>query len=299
MTAFSKAEEVDPGAAARLRKLDWRPNVLENPMLLLSFLFNVLWIIVLVFARSINPARPLQGNSFLLDGYFGGYVASFAKFLATSQIIALGQIMPFCSMASEIGSERRGFRTLLADYYPYDWPIPRLRPVVNGHFYLFAVNLATFVSSYTIVQFASNILQEAFDVETGESLGWIPNLGIIYIVIACHSVFALTTLTTVVWLWNKKTGLITKPGSIAMLLAMLKDSHLEDDFQGLDLETSSWKVKKRLGENEYKVGYWKGSSGEPVYGLRRTGKRPVGKTPTMAKSFNQLTPSVSVCFRTR
>ena len=290
--AFVEPEEVDANTYAGLRKLDYRPVMLEDWVLILSFLLNVGWIVVLALALFIDPRRPLQGPPFILDGLFGGYVASFAKFIASSQNMALCQIMPFCSMASESKSEvqgqsdRQGSRTLLTDYYPYDWPIPRLRPALNGHWFLFAVDLATFVSSYAVVQFASNILTETSDSDNEDSVGWVPNLGIIYVVIACHSTFTTISLVMIFWLKRyKKTGLAARPGSIAMLLAMLKDSRLEDDFNGLDLGAHGWEVRRRLGHNEYKIAYWENPSGDPLYGIRRVNKQSRGKILSLTSNL--------------
>lgn len=110
--------------------------------------------------------------------------------------LSLGQIMPYCSMASPDPHNQSMKPTLDADYWPYEWPIVRPRALRNGHYFFYFVDLVTLVSVSTVVQFASNTLRAVYD-EEYNFLGYLPNRGMIYNYF-CFASFTIITTATLV-----------------------------------------------------------------------------------------------------
>lgn len=221
-------------------------------------LANIVWI---VFLSTALYKDSLQGPKFILDGVGAGYVATFFKFYISQLVMSIGQIMPYRSMASDDNPEWK--RTMGADYWPYEWPIARIRILLNHHYFLFFVDLFSFLSTFVVVQFESNILSTVYNDEGSPE--YTPNKGVIYIAISCHAIFLLIIISTLIWSGWKDTGLLAAPGSIAMYLAMVEKSDLDDYNDGLEVEDRQWVVRDRLGRNLYRIKYWENS----VYGIRK------------------------------
>jgi hypothetical protein len=183
--------------------------------------------------------------------------------------------MPYISMASEIAKDTTASCTVMADYYPYDFPYPRLRILLNDHIVLFFVEWGTFLGTLVLVQFSANILHPIYDYDTGVFLGWLPNRTIVFIVIACHILLLLNTLFLMAWLNDKTTGLLpaAQPGSLTTTIGMLyggivSGNGVHEDFLGLDGEDRRWVIRKRLEGNTYRLGYWE-KDGQQYYGIGR------------------------------
>ncbi|KAH0541254.1 hypothetical protein FGG08_004259 [Glutinoglossum americanum] len=242
-----------------LKRLNYRPLLLQNWVLLTHIAIILGWTGFLIFL--LFRARPLRGNPFTLDGYLWGYISTGIRFLAQQQSVNLGKIMPYCSMASS-PEDRGGAKTVTADYYPYDWPVPRFRLWRNGHRFYFLTELSTFLSTFALVQFSSNILRGVWGGD--DFLGYLPNKGIVYIVIACNAVLLLSTVSTFLWLCTHDTGLFAEPGSLAFLIGMLQNSNVLDDFSDMDRDCSAHEMRKRLKGNYYSIGYFRRSSGSNI-----------------------------------
>jgi hypothetical protein len=226
--------------------------------------------VIVVLCLALSVSNPLRGPDFILGGTSAGFVSSVADFLVTQQVLSLGQIMPYCSMASPDPHNKSMKLTLDADYWPYEWPIVRLRALRNGHYFFYFVDLVMFVSVSTVVQFASNTFRAVYD-EEYNFLGYLPNKGMRYITISCFASFTIITIATLLWLWRKRTtGLLAAPGSIAMYLAMLHKSDFCNDYCGVEGESRRWVVRDRLRANVYRIGYWKDPGDTAVYGIRKT-----------------------------
>ena len=225
----------------------------------------------------------LNGNSFALGGYLFGYVATGIRFTANLQVQDLGKVMPYCSMASPELEDHRGVKTVTADYYPYGWPITRARLARNGHWFLFLTDLSTFLSTFALVQFSGNVLQESWDGDTFQ--GYIPDRGIIYIVIACNAVLFFSVVLTFIWLRIHETGLFTDPGSLALLVGMLQNSNVLGDFINMDRGCFSWDVREKLAGHYYRLGYFRKSPGNQiVYTIGRADDDPPVKRGTLTKT---------------
>jgi hypothetical protein len=114
--------------------------------------------VIVVLCLALSVSNPLRGPDFILVGTSAGFVSSVAEFLVTQQVLSLGQIMPYCSMASpdpHNQSMKLTRRRLLA----LKWPIVRPRALRNGHYFFYFVDLVMLESVSTVVQFASNTLR--------------------------------------------------------------------------------------------------------------------------------------------
>lgn len=284
-SAIEVAIEIKDYRKRGLPRLNFKPTVLQPWMLILCTIANLVWIVLLCIALK---KKVLRGPEFILGGPGAGYIATFLRFFVAQQAMNIGQIMPYLSMSAEDNNHDRHKmeNTIDADYWPYEWPIVRIRALRNKHFFFYFVDLASFFSTITIVQFESNILGEADD-DHG-SLVYTPNKGVVYISIACHAVFALIAICTLAWLQWKDTGLLAAPGSIAMYLAMLRKSDVQEDYRGLEAEARRWKVREHLLQNIYRIGYWERDKAYAVYGIRRMVLRPHGDSENQGKQNNRI-----------
>lgn len=255
--------------------LNYRPLLLQDWVLIASILINVGWIIWLAIAYT----RPLwHGPDFILGGLFSGYVATATKFFIIQQAFCIGRIMPYRNMLSPKGGSFQN--TIDSDYWPYEWPIPRIRPLRNGDYFYQVVDIVAFVFTSAVVQFESNILQGIYD-DDGNVIGYTPNQGIMIIVMVCHGVFVVTTGSILIWLRLRETGLLADTGYLALYLSLFNQKDIKDDFQGRENEDRRWIVRKALKGNKYRIGYWAKCRGKAVYGIRRmkTSQDPPTDTP--------------------
>jgi Protein of unknown function (DUF3433) len=280
------------------RPLTYRPVLLWNTTLLSHILLTLVWVILLSLALAIKS--PLNGSTFLLGGFSAGYISSALKFLAGLQLRALGQLIPYLSMASRDANDIKASCTVVADYFPYDYPCPRLRPILNGHSFFFFADLATFLGTSTLVQFSSNILHPVYGTHSGVFRGWLPNRAIIFIVIGCHTVLMGITLVIMMWLYKRETGLLDKPGSLATMSGMLQGGVASGngvcgDFAGLDAEDRRWEIRKKLENKTYRLGYWRreGSDSGWFYGIGRPEVGTEGQGETITSDRNPLPPRFS------
>jgi hypothetical protein len=255
-----------------LRPLDYRPILLKDWALVTYILGTAIWITLLIL--TLFKRDPFRGPVFIFDGFGAGYVSTAAKFVSSLQATSLGQIMPYWNMA--LGKDCEGTKIVSADYYPYEWPITRPRSAINGHWVYFIIDLATMLSTLSLVQFSSNILGAVYD-DDNNFVGWLPNKGIIVIVVCCHAVLLVISISTLWWLRRQRcTGLLAQPGSIITLLGMLHGSTVCKDFIGLDQETRLDTFRQRIEKKTYRIGYWERPGENVSYGIGREGDSDVG-----------------------
>jgi hypothetical protein len=265
---------IDKYATHGLPSLNYKPLLLRNWVLVGSTLINIGWIVWL----AIVYTRPLsKGPEFILGGLFSGYAATVMKFFIVQQVFCIGKIMPYRNMLS--ATDRSARRTIDSDYWPYEWPVLRLRALRNKDYFYQAVEVIAFIFTYAVVQFESNILRPVYDDGDDYFLGYTPNHGVIIIALICHGVFAITTVSILVWLQLRETGLLADPGYLSLYLALFNKDDIQEDFQGFEDEDRRWIVRERLAKNQYRIGYWTKGLYEAVYGIRRTTNRARGSIP--------------------
>jgi hypothetical protein len=250
--------------------LDHRPFFLKTPILVVTIFINLIWIVWLAI---VYTSTSITGRDFILGGLFSGYVATVTKFLISAQVMAIGKIMPYRNMVT--GTKTNVQNTIDSDYWPYEWPFVRLRAIRNGDYFFQLVDFIAFLFTSAVVQFESNILSQ------NEDLSYSPHRGVIIIVLICHGMVAVTTIGILFWLQGKETGLLADPGCLSLYLTLLDKNDLRKDFRGIEAEDRRWKVRQRLINNQYIIGYWpKGKLA--VYGIR---------TKRWPKSANTPPPS--------
>ncbi|KAH8694871.1 hypothetical protein BGW36DRAFT_360597 [Talaromyces proteolyticus] len=268
LTPFNAGQEYDPlidHTEYDLPPLNHKPFFLQPWVLLCAVLINVGWTIWLAIAYS----RPVwQGPEFILGGLFSGYVATATKFVLSQQVRMIGKIMPYRNMRYANCCNVK--ETIDSDYWPYEWPFVRFRALRNGDHFFQLVDIVAFVFTSAIIEFESNILGNIYDTTTDYStfIGYGPNRGVILISIICHVGFILTSVGILAWLQFNETGLREDPGCLALYLTMFSKEDIQKDFQGIEDEDRRWVVRKRLTQNEYRIGYWRKGQ-NAVYGIRR------------------------------
>jgi len=260
----TRDDPIDVKSHPELPPLDFRPFFLQNAILIASIIINLGWIVWLAIAYS----RPIwRGPNFILDGGFFGYVATLTKYFIFAQVFAIGRIMPYRNMRWYKGSNMKS--TIDSDYWPYEWPIVRIRPFRNGDYFFQIIDIANSFFTTAVVQFESNLMKRSYDPSPPYAfMGYSPNRGIIIIVLICHCTFVIMNLAMFIWLNNGGTGLLAAPGSLALYLAVFDESEIRQDFQGLEDEDRRWHVRAHLREHQYRLGFWK-KDGLAVYGIRR------------------------------
>lgn len=251
--------------------LDFRPFFLQDAILIAAIIINLGWMAWLAVAYT----RPIwRGPRFILFGGFSGYVAQFTKYIVTAQVFAVGRIMPYRNMRWYKGSNMKS--TIDSDYWPYEWPIVRIRALKNGDYFFQSIDILAFLFTTAVMQFESNLMQQSYDtLPPYDRLGYSSNRGIIIIGLVCHGTFVIIHLATLVWLNQGGTGLLAAPGSLALYLALFDGSEIQQDFKDLEDEDRRWRVRGHLGRNQYRLGFWN-KGGRAVYGIRRKLLVPAG-----------------------
>lgn len=181
--------------------------------------------------------------------------------------------------------------TIDSDYWPYEWPVVRLRASWNGDFFFQFVDIVTFLFTYAVVQFESNILSQG-------DYSYYPNHGVVIIAIIYHRVVTITTFAILIWMDKKDTGLLADPGYLSLYLALLNQEDTREDFRDIEAEGRRWIVRERLKDNNYRIGYWR-KGNQAIYGIRRSkitsspdlvsgNKQPYNRKPTKYPEFQYV-----------
>jgi hypothetical protein len=272
----------------QLPALNYKPFFLQTWVLAATIIINLSWISWLVVAYC---SASITGSSFILGGLFSGYVATTTKFFITAQIMAMGRIMPYRNMLSASRTTANVKNTIDSDYWPYEWPVVRFRASWNGDFFFQFVDIVTFLFTYAVVQFESNILSQG-------NFGYYPNPGVIIITIICHGVVTITTIAILVWMDKKDTGLLADPGCLSLYLTLLDQEDTREDFRDIEAENRRWIVRERLKDSNYRIGYWR-KGNQAIYGIRKSkimscpdlvseNKPPYNRTPTKYPEFQYV-----------
>ncbi|KAH0562632.1 hypothetical protein GP486_002683 [Trichoglossum hirsutum] len=116
---------------------------------------------------------------------------------------------------------------------------------------------AVLVSVYFPLTFVTSLKSAFLIVVPRNESGWDVRVSqpVTAVLIAIYPYLAVLACVMIIRLWNRSTGLKWDPVSIADQVALFHGSNVLNDFNGLELESSS-AIQKALSEHKYRLGYW-------------------------------------------
>jgi hypothetical protein len=253
--------------------LDFKPFLLKSYILALVLTFFLVCqssVIVLLYLKrkhgtihySLNPVH-------VTVRYLPMAIGQITTLIWVAIRDGLGRITPYMSMAAPRSAGRsinpRWPRTIGAAYFP------RMNFDLQSGHWLYLAMFASNIPVHSIPTLQSVLLST-----TSDRGGWSTQVStpIAYSLILIYSLLCCVTITMILRLWNRPTGLKWDPASIADQIALLHKSNIIWDFDSLETADRE-RVRSSLVNRTYRLGYWKRSTDRAIwYGIASEVERP-------------------------
>ncbi|KDQ16444.1 hypothetical protein BOTBODRAFT_172974 [Botryobasidium botryosum FD-172 SS1] len=247
-----------------IHKLNFRPLMLQTWFLagiLLFYLAIIGGIYSLCIADSvIRQPHVLDSQNFhLIIRFIPAIIGTATTVLWRSVVLTLARISPYISMAQP-SRHTTASRSLLASYFP----APLIAEAFRNKHHLLALCLLMSYFIGFITPLKSTLLIPTTD--TNGTIYVAVTRGVGIALISLYTILSAMILSILIRLWGRPTGLRWDPVSIADQVALFHGSNVLQGFQGLDLADEE-KVRSRLNDRRYSLGYWRKENGTLWYGI--------------------------------
>lgn len=230
-----------------LGSLRFRPWIISDIALLIYVLLTIPCIILLGISLSNSP---FQGSPIFFDGLIPGYIATAFGIAVTQQVIAFSRVLPYIDMASATRWRWSAKRTILGIHFPFG-----LNPWLQKDSFALLLQTIAVFAIVGIQQLGRSLFRREYAESASGGfvlVGWAINPGVCIGAIVCLIAFDAMAFAIAARLHGRETGLAGEPGSIVMLLGMVRGAkHIWEDFQGLDIEPERQGFWDKLSQENY------------------------------------------------
>lgn len=203
-----------------------------------------------------------------ITGYLPLILALLVKMFWTSVYANVKLIEPFIQLSKPDGA--RASETLHTFYFSSNLTPDPILAFFKARWLIFWTSLVYF-NVGLLAPFASEVLFLDIHYCCGTATCWPPRLSadgtVIRILQGLLCFIAIITLAIMAMLYRSRTGIYSKPSSIAAIAALLHHPETLDGFRHLEDNISSEDKKKELGDKRYQMGTYQQQDGVWRYGI--------------------------------
>ncbi|TQS36875.1 hypothetical protein Golomagni_02666 [Golovinomyces magnicellulatus] len=236
-------------------QLAFVPAILRLPSIAILSLMCIIMIALLllcaIYSKKYNGLMDFCGSVSSIQNVllkFGPQIFACLIFLYVQSVIsAITRIMPFTVLAKNDAIRRRSDE-IFTRIYPIF-----LRPTRVGNLRidicLFLFWLSVFTIPLQSCLFTVNLMSV--------NPRWVTFQGVSWALIVIYTFILGSTLISGIFFFNRATGLIWDPRSLADIVSILSQSNNLQAFSGTDILKSEEEIRQCLGVQRYRLGYWK------------------------------------------
>ncbi|POS83147.1 hypothetical protein EPUL_006257 [Erysiphe pulchra] len=235
--------------------LTFVPWILKLPSMMIFSLLCILMIILLFFCAIFSKRHQsisvwygsVSGRQYFLMKFALPIFAALIFLYLQSIISSIIRIMPFSTLASN-GNTLSRSNALFERIYP-----KLLLPTRVGNFPI-DICLSVFWLSVFTIPLQSCI----FSVNVTESgRYWVTVQVVAWTLITIYTVILLASIICGYLFFNRNTGLLWDPRSLADIISLLPRSNAFQAFSGSDILKTKKNIRHKLGTQRWRLGYWK------------------------------------------
>ncbi|RKF56014.1 hypothetical protein OnM2_084021 [Erysiphe neolycopersici] len=235
--------------------LTFVPWILKLPSIIIFSLMCILMIIVLIFCAIISARYhrinvgygSVSGWQYFLMNFAMPIFAALVFLYLQSIISAIIRIIPFSTLASN-GNTLSRSNAFFDRIYP-----KLLLPARVGNFPI-DICLSTFWLSVLTIPLQSCL----FSINVTESgRNWVTVQGVAWTLIIIYTVILIASLISGYLFFNRATGLLWDPRSLADIISLLPRSNAFQAFSGSDILKTKQNIRHMIGTRRWRLGYWK------------------------------------------